>query len=109
MACGLHAYGFLSNAAGFDSPHLHQIAMKYIMKKNWEFAIFPDSMEHNQTARLLEWKKEDIQGAGFVRFGCGDHQEGEAMVQCYGESISLGIKSAGEADAAVIRRSHATY
>lgn len=77
--------------------------MKYIMRKDWEFVIFPDSMEHNQTARLLEWRKEDIQSAGFVRMSCGDHAELEMDVDCYGESYSLGI-AALESDADIIKR-----
>lgn len=83
--------------------------MKYIMRDHTpsEFAIFPDLLNHREMANRLGWR--DIIGAGFVRFGCGDHQELEILVDCYGESISLGVKSRGDEDAKIIQNAHRNY
>jgi hypothetical protein len=83
--------------------------MKYITQKNGDFVIFPDTMTHSVVAHELRLTKEHIAGAGFIRFGCGDHQELEILVDCYGESVSLGVKSRGKEDARIIENSHNRY
>ncbi|MEW6488027.1 MAG: hypothetical protein AB1578_08935 [Thermodesulfobacteriota bacterium] len=68
--------------------------MKYIMFRHdgmEEFVIFSDALCHSDVAHHL--RGEQVSSAGFVVFG-------EAGgVQCYGESLSLGLKSRGQEDA----------
>lgn len=77
--------------------------MKYIIFDNGEFVIFPETMNHGAVARSLRATKDSVLGAGFVRIGC-EIEESEHFANCYGESISLGIRSRGDEDGAIIER-----
>ena len=75
--------------------------MKYVLnERNGEFVLIPDFMRHS-----------DIPGgwthAGFVNFDTTKRDDcGNVIVTliCFGESISLGLKSRGEADSKIIMR-----
>ena len=52
--------------------------------------IFPDYVGHDEYVRMISKHKEEILGAGFISIS-----DNEEHTKCYGESISLGIKSRG--------------
>lgn len=67
--------------------------LKYLVfggKLNLESIIFPSSMSHDDMAHQLGVKKENILGAGFVKFV---NEEGKLKCECYGDSFSLRIPS----------------
>lgn len=67
---------------------------KYIIFGRNRFIMFDPQFKHNEIANLLNLEK--IVSAGFV----GDCGNG---IQCFGESLSLGLKSRPE-DTNVIKR-----
>jgi len=84
-------------------------ATKYIMILN-DFGmetpiIFPNIMQHVDVMEMMGLKKSDILSAGFVRVRPLAEEDkislGSGMIQdikytCYGESISIGVKSQPE-------------
>ena len=70
--------------------------MKYIIieRNGLEVPIlFADFEDHNKIAEALGGVNK-ITGAGFCQFISGDNYK--ALVKCYGESFTLGIKSKPE-------------
>ena len=70
---------------------------KYIIHTDWIPIVFPEIINHSDMARNMGWKKEDIVGAGFV------YLEDYSYI-CYGESVSLRVKSRGEEDEKILNR-----
>lgn len=77
-------------------------ACKYIITNEGP-VMFSSAMVHADVARGIG---RDVLGAGFAQFYVdGDQEDDDTIsVRCYGESLSLGVKSRGEEDAAIIRR-----
>ena len=70
--------------------------LKYIIDEIGQFMIFSPTVQHVHAGHLLMGMfGPDIVSAGFVDFFDG-------KVYCHGESISLGLKSLGEVDSAII-------
>ena len=74
--------------------------MKYITYKCFrdrvdKFVIFDKITNHSDMAKGLT--AEEILGAGFVGFG-------DDGARCYGESVTLNMKSRGEKDSKIIQR-----
>lgn len=69
---------------------------KYIIIGDSNPVVFPETMIHKDVAWALAGGKKCI-GAGFVILT----EEGYA---CYGESISLQVKSRGAADSQILNR-----
>ena len=59
--------------------------VKYIRTKNNQIIVFPEYHQHS------EFKKFEPISAGFISFGVGDYRNPDCT--CYGESISLKLKS----------------
>lgn len=62
---------------------------KYVISKNREIIVFSELLQHS------EFRKFNPISAGFISFGVKD---GNPTCSCYGESISLGLKSNPEED-----------
>jgi hypothetical protein len=71
--------------------------LKYIIDVIGGFAIFPSYIDHDTVGNLMTKRGIDPVGAGFV-----DVFDGE--VQCYGESVSMRMKSRGDEDSKVIAK-----
>lgn len=56
--------------------------MKYIVKNNNDVILFSDTIRHDAMAR-----EEDVHTSGF--FSINQTGEGQDIVYCYGESITL--------------------
>lgn len=70
--------------------------MKYIIDELNMFVIFPNHINHDDMARLhCKPIGCSIVGAGFIEIFDG-------IVSCYGESVSLRIKSRGHIDSEII-------
>jgi len=63
---------------------------KYVVTKDGEMIIFSSLLNHSQ------FKGLNPISAGFISFGTNG--KGAITVQCYGESVSLDIKSRRETD-----------
>ena len=61
---------------------------KYVITSDNEIIVFPELLQHS------EFKKFNPISAGFISFSV--NKQGNASCTCYGESISLGIKSREE-------------
>lgn len=70
---------------------------KYIINDGMTPVVFPETLTHADVAFQLFGGGKHITGAGFV------HIYGDAY-QCYGESVSLKVKSNGEADSKILNR-----
>lgn len=73
-------------------------ALKYIVTDKGDFAIFSNLSTHSEMARGLYGKPI---GAGFCRIKAYSL---DTLVTCFGESVTLNLKSAGEEDARIIRK-----
>lgn len=60
--------------------------------------VFPELINHNDMARALNINPDDIWGAGFC------YINKDAAWTCYGESISLKVKSRGEEDERLLNK-----
>lgn len=60
--------------------------VKYIRTKDDEIIVFPSSIYHSE---LKSWQPKS---AGFISFGVSQ-KTGNPTCRCYGESLSLGLKS----------------
>ena len=69
---------------------------KYVVTKDNEIIVFPELLQHSEFRRF-----EPI-SAGFISFGV--NKQGNPTCSCYGESISLGIKSRPEEDTLLAKR-----
>mgnify|MGYP001582994527 CR=1 FL=1 len=75
--------------------------VKYIKTKDNQLIVFPEYYQHSDFAHF-----EPI-SAGFVSIGVnvnGGSGYGETTISCYGESISLGLKSDKEIDSELANR-----
>jgi hypothetical protein len=70
--------------------------VKYIITNDKGIIIFPDTFNHS------DFKHFKPINAGFISFGV--NQQGNPTCSCYGESISLDIKSNPEADTLLAKR-----
>lgn len=78
--------------AGLKLTKLDMNKLKYIVDEIGGFAIFPGYIDHDTIGNLMSNRTRiPNAGAGFISFFDG-------TVHCYGESISLGLKSRGAAD-----------
>jgi hypothetical protein len=75
--------------------------VKYIVADG-RAIVFSAAIQHSDMARGFG----EVEGAGFVTFRTKEDEYGETIVtsHCYGESISLGIKSRGEIDSKIVTR-----
>lgn len=71
--------------------------LKYIVDCADGFVIFPGYIDHDSIGNLLSRRGIDPKGAGFIEIFDG-------TVTCYGESISLCMKSRGVLDAEPIAK-----
>lgn len=70
--------------------------VKYVITKEREIIVFSELMQHS------DFKHFQPISAGFISFGV--NKEGNPSCNCYGESISLGIKSNPEEDTLMAKR-----
>lgn len=63
---------------------------KYVIRRG-RAVVFYNELEHADVARAAYMGSTDCDSAGFVKFL--PHSSGKIKVQCYGESMSLGISS----------------
>lgn len=73
--------------------------LKYIVDCFGNFAIFSPTAIHANVARTMHGPAA---GAGFITIEIMDGEYGGPIITCYGESVSLGIKSRHEVDAQTI-------
>ena len=74
---------------------------KYVIVETGMFVapiIFSDLQKHNEVAMQFCSNRNKVLGAGF----CFVDEEGK--YQCYGESVSLGVKSRGEEDSKFLNK-----
>jgi hypothetical protein len=70
---------------------------KYIIHAEKIPIVFPEIISHADMVRNMRWKGEDIVGAGFVYVD-------DDSYNCYGESVSLHVKSRGVEDVKILNR-----
>ena len=70
--------------------------VKYIRTKNNEIIIFGELMQHS------DFRHFNPVSAGFISIGIG--KDGNPDCSCYGESISLKLKSDTEKDTIIAKR-----
>jgi hypothetical protein len=75
---------------------MFQHKQKYIVTKDDVMIVFSDLLEHS------DFRGHNPISAGFLSIGATAKYE--PTIQCYGESISLGIKSREEEDTALAKR-----
>lgn len=63
---------------------------KYVIRRG-KAVVFYNEIEHAQVAKAAYMGSMDCDSAGFVKFLA--HPSGKIKVQCYGESMSLGVSS----------------
>lgn len=69
---------------------------KYIVTQNNEIITFPETIQHS------EFKHFNPKSAGFISFGLDENRK--MICNCYGESISLGLKSREREDTDLANR-----
>ena len=72
------------------------IKTKYVITKNKEIIVFPELLQHS------DFKHFSPISAGFISIGI--NEQGNPSCSCYGESISLGLKSNPEEDTKLAKR-----
>ena len=70
--------------------------VKYIITEHKEIIVFSELQQHS------EFKHFAPISAGFISFGV--NKQGNPTCSCYGESISLGLKSNPEEDTIIAKR-----
>ena len=70
--------------------------VKYVRTKNNEIIVFSSLQNHS------DFRKYNPVSAGFVSFGV--NEEKKPTISCYGESISLRMKSNPEEDSDLAKR-----
>lgn len=75
--------------------------MKYVVFNNDTFALLPESASHDSVVK----HKSSVLGAGFCRIESfrNPYDDIKFKVQCWGESITLNVKSRELEDANVIQ------
>lgn len=63
---------------------------KYVIRRG-RAVVFYNELDHDQVAKAAYMGSTDCDSAGFVKFLV--HPSGKVKVQCYGESMSLGISA----------------
>ena len=79
------------------------LKQKYIRTKNNEIIVFPELLQHS------EFKHFEPVSAGFISIGVrtiksGEQTYPETYCRCYGESVSLRLKSREEEDTMLANR-----
>lgn len=69
--------------------------VKYVITKDKEIIVFSELFNHS------DFRSNNPISAGFISFGVKD---GNPTCSCYGESISLGLKSNPEEDTMIAKR-----
>jgi hypothetical protein len=83
--------------------------LKYITFELYDFeyfVVFPEHFEHSKMEALLVEgtnRSANILGAGEVSYHL-DVGDDSISADCYGQSISMGVKSRGKADSAILNR-----
>ena len=72
------------------------VKVKYVITKNKEIIVFSELFNHS------DFRDNDPISAGFISFGVNN--QGNPTCSCYGESISLGLKSNPEEDTMIAKR-----
>lgn len=74
---------------------------KYVIV-NGSAIVFSAAIQHSSMVGF----NQKCDGAGFVAFYTKKDEYGDEIIKadCYGESISLGIKSRGEEDSVIVTR-----
>ncbi len=72
------------------------LKQKYIITKDGVIIVFPELLQHS------EFKRFNPTSAGFISFGV--NKEENPSCSCYGESISLGLKSNPEEDTKLAKK-----
>lgn len=70
--------------------------VKYIVTKDREIIVFSELFNHS------DFKNFNPVSAGFISFGV--NKQGNPTCSCYGESVSLGLKSNPESDTILAKR-----
>jgi hypothetical protein len=70
--------------------------VKYVITETQDVIVFSETLEHAQ------FKSFNPISAGFISFGV--NKNGNPSCSCYGESISLGMKSDPERDTMLANR-----
>jgi hypothetical protein len=70
--------------------------VKYVITKENQIIVFPELFQHKDFSHFNPIR------AGFISFGV--NKEGNPTCSCYGESISLGLKSDSELDTKIAKR-----
>ena len=70
--------------------------LKHVVFKDGRAVLFGDDTQHNQVGN-----KDNVRSAGFCHIDF-ERNESRYLVTCFGESISLEIKSDPDGDAKVI-------
>lgn len=66
---------------------------KYVIWRG-KVVVFSNELEHKQVAHAAFHGYEDCESAGFIKFLV--HPSGKVKVQCYGDSMSLGVSASKE-------------
>jgi|TARA_R110000868_G_scaffold359816_1_gene621751 hypothetical protein len=69
---------------------------KYVITEDKVIIVFPELIQHS------EFKHFNPTSAGFISIGV--NKQGNPSCSCYGESISLGLKSNPEKDTELAKR-----
>jgi hypothetical protein len=69
---------------------------KYVITEDKVIIVFPELIQHS------EFKHFNPTSAGFISIGV--NKQGNPSCSCYGESISLGLKSNPEEDTKIAKR-----
>ena len=69
---------------------------KYIITEDGVIVVFPELLQHSNFKRFAPTS------AGFISFGINKHEN--PTCSCYGESVSLGLKSNPEEDTEIAKR-----
>ena len=72
------------------------LKQKYVITENKKIIVFSELLQHS------EFKNFNPISAGFISFGV--NKQGNPSCSCYGESISLGLKSRPEEDTIIAKR-----
>jgi hypothetical protein len=70
--------------------------IKYVITKNKEIIVFPTSLKHS------DFEEFNPISAGFISIGV--NEDNNLTFSCYGESLSLGLKSNPKEDTEIAKR-----
>ena len=83
--------------------------LKYITYERFgeeSFVVFPQHVAHSDWGNILDNGPTKLLGAGEVNYYYDEERGGQAevMARCFGESVSMGVKSRGPADSEILNR-----